>query len=403
QGAYAVGAPFAYTGPNQMIWFEPGSSLTFANGLTGSSPGWFDPGGHFSKVHYRLIHMGSPLSSSSPVPYSHQWLIGNGLSLIWGANTSPALNNGICITIPGQSSSAAYTGAGGSDYLIDGLVCTGKVLCTIVFMTDNYNSLLTQKQFTRDVVFRRVYATYSNDANANTTSALFIRGGTQIIAEDCIINCAMLPNTIDLDPVNVSGDAGECYNVTLRRCYFKGNGASGQCLELQGNDKASSTTGGCHDILLEHCTIDSGASSGAPLAGSSGAYLDDSNGATGTGGLLYNVEFRQCRWVNCGLTLQSAGTQFGYLRFMGGMPGAFSGSLSGRGPNASVTAASWTAGAYQNNDGFPEDVIVTGGAGVAISRNNQATGLSKGVFRLNPGDTLQVTYSTIPSIYKIAE
>ncbi|MGP8144717.1 MAG: hypothetical protein ACLQC7_03410, partial [Thermoplasmata archaeon] len=41
QGAYAVGAPFAYTGPNQMIWFEPGSSLTFANGLTGSSPGWF--------------------------------------------------------------------------------------------------------------------------------------------------------------------------------------------------------------------------------------------------------------------------------------------------------------------------------------------------------------------------
>jgi hypothetical protein len=61
--------------------------------------------------------------------------------------------------------------------------------------------------------------------------------------------------------------------------------------------------------------------------------------------------------------------------------------------------------AYQNADGYPEDVIVSGGmvSDIAWSRDGSAyytTGLKAGKFHLEPLEYLKVTYSSAPKMTK---
>lgn len=388
RGAYSVSAAIYFTGSFQLLEFASGSSLTFSNGLTGVTPSWFDHSNYFNHVP-ALIHMGSPLTSSAPTPYSNQCLIGNGLQLNWGANTSPTLNNGVEILIPGVNSSSPYSGPSGQNYLVTGLVTSGEVSGQLLFSADNYQpssyTALTYAQCPKNLRVTNFYATYSDDSNPTYLSAIYIRGGCHILLEDCSVDCSALPAAANADAFNIASDTGEVYNITVRRCYFKSSGVSGgnQCIEVQGNAKSGSYSGGTHDVIFEHCSFDSGSSS-VQTAGSGGAYIDDTNGATVGAGQVWNVEFRQCRWINCGMQLQSAltGSQLGVGQTVGASP--------------------YT---YVNNDGHSEAVTVSGGTVSAISVTPYGgsaivTGATSGTYLLHPGDSMTVTYSGTPTMTK---
>ncbi|HTT16476.1 MAG TPA: hypothetical protein VMH49_03855 [Thermoplasmata archaeon] len=375
QGAYLASATISFTGSNQLLWFEPGSSLTFANGISGAVPAWFDPEGYYSKSDSRLIHMGSDLAD--PIVYSHQWLVGNGLVVNWGSNTTPTLNNGVCVTVPGQASDPAYTGPGGSDYLIEGLVCSGKIFCTILVMAENFSAsspvLLTEPQRTRFIRVRRVSATYSLDANAAKMSAILLRCSSDVLVSDCYVDCSALGN-VDYDTINVTGHTGELAQVEVRRSYFRGNGVSGQCLEVQGGvspSTATSSTVGLHDVRFSQCTFDTGAATGAPVAGLSGAFIDDNNSTTALA-QLWNVEFYQCRWINCGVSIQSTSIAI------------------------TVGASPFT---YTNGTPDPQEVTVTGGTVSAITVGGVSVPVASPTRLLvRPGVSVVVTYSSSPTM-----
>jgi hypothetical protein len=220
-------------------------------------------------------------------------------------------------------------------------------------------------------------------------------------------NCAMYDCFADGSTVSSANDYSLLYVLALNgntancryvRCRTKGNGASGQCLEVHGNTNGS--TYSSQFITFEDCTFNSGATS--PVgAGSGGAYLDDNNNGS-SAAFINNITFSNCSWVNCNVSYQSVNNHFGYVRYEGGMPQGFSGSLLGRTPGQTTAI---TVGAspftYTNDDGFLEDVVVSGGTVSAISIDGVTTGQTAGVFSLGAGHSLAVTYSAAPTMTKI--
>lgn len=392
-GAYTCSLGFWFPSSNILLEFAPGSSLTFTSAATGLTPN-YATGAPFPG----FIVMGTSMTANPSSPLSHQWLIGNGLKVSWNNQNI----GGVIVYNPGQAngnSIPAYSGPGGEDYLVQGLETSGIINQVFAVGSDNGNSTMTALQHLRHVVMRGIYDV--RGANTGGTGMHVAGGVAQVLVEDC--ESDLSGTTGDISNLFMNAASGDTSNVVWRRCRFKSNGSSGQVVELQGNG-GSGTTGGTHEILLEDCILDSGATSGAPTGGSGGAYVDDNNGGSGIG-YVYNLEFRRCIWVFCGMSFQSAGTQFGYLRFIGPVPGAFSGSLGGRGPDSSGVSISVGASpySYQNLDSSPETVVVSGGSVSSIKYNGVTTGLTSGAFVLNPGDELTVTYSTAPTMTKIAE
>lgn len=74
----------------------------------------------------------------------------------------------------------------------------------------------------------------------------------------------------------------------------------------------------------------------------------------------------------------------------------------GRNPNTAVE--SMTLGPspflYTNNSGFDMDIFLSGVSNTDFSRNGMpmmSIG-ADGIFRLNPGDSIEITYSTTPTV-----
>jgi len=67
-----------------------------------------------------------------------------------------------------------------------------------------------------------------------------------------------------------------------------------------------------------------------------------------------------------------------------------------------VTPPASTA-AYTNNTNAPQQVFFAGGTVSAIAINGVATGLTSGVFVLNPGDTLTPTYTVAPTTFTVQQ
>jgi hypothetical protein len=378
QGSYSANGPLQFTGSYQILEFAAGSTLTFGNHLTGLIPTWLNNGGAGIFVPSpALIHMGSPLSQSTP--YSHQWFIGNGLQINWGSNTNntggggTGNNNGINIYVPGIYSNPAYTGPGGSDYRVEGLVLTGQVWGQVQWWMDDAavsssTALITSVQQYRDLVLRDITATYSNDANANIASPIFISGGFNILVERVNVDCSALPNSCDTDPILVRATTGECYSVHVKHCNFRMNGASGSVVEVQGCGRTGVYHAYCHDILFEECTFDSGATSGSPVGGQGGAYIDDTNSNTADG-FIWNLEFRKCKWVFCGMSFN---------------------------PTSEAITVGGSPFTYTNNGSFPIVVAVTGGtvSNIQVGGINALT--TAGSFLVRPGQAIKVTYSSTP-------
>ncbi len=394
-GAYQASSGIYFTGPNQRLEFEAGCSLTFGNSATGVVPNYDTIIGFPC-----LIFMGSTLTASSPTPYSSQHFIGNNLTVNWGNNQS---FDGFHIVNPGPMSSPSYSGAAGQDYVIEGVNSSGTLLNGVLKIYNYYQGTtgMTPTDFIRHVRVSRLYDL--RGATTNGSGLVIIGGCAQSVLEDIEVDLSATSG--DQSNCFVTGNAGETREIEFRRCRFRANGSSGSVLEAQGNGRANSTNVGTHDILFEDCLFDSGAGSGAPFGGSGGAYVDDTNNQGGAVGYIYNYEFRRCVWYNCGMSFQSIGNHFGYLRFIGQNPGAFLSSLGQRGPNVSgpTIVVGSSPFLYTNFDGFPETVVIHGGSGVSIAQNGVATGLSQGSFILNPGDSVTVTYSTAPTVTKIAE
>jgi hypothetical protein len=376
QGAYSLSSAFAFTGSYQILEFAPGSTVTFANALTGIRPNWT----HTVKweLAYCLILMGAPAISSNPAPYSHQWFIGNGVQIYWGSNQSVT---GFQIASPGPQSTNNYTGNGGVDFLIEGVVSSGEISeCFGVHAQYQNTTGVTTLQKTRHIIVRHFYDT--RGANTAGGSGFAVGGNVfDMLIEDVEIDLSQASGGGGLSNCFIGGWQGETSNVVVRRCWFRDGGSQSQpngsqVLELQGNGLVSTNTDGCHDITIEDTVFDSGATSGSPFGGEGGAYIDDNNG-NGGGGAINRVTFKNCLWNFCGLNFLSGGSTPGFIIFYGAMPGAFSGSLQGR----PVLQAPNLAASGQASSGL-QVPLLTGSTLATIATYTPPTG-TLGQFRVN--------------------
>ncbi|HTZ62183.1 MAG TPA: hypothetical protein VMC82_06065 [Thermoplasmata archaeon] len=298
--------------------------------------------------------------------------------------------------------------AAGEDIIVDDFVILGVPNTSFFVSVQNYESGISYTNQIRNVKVSRIHATW----NASTTGAsgFVIQGSArEVVVEDCTIDTSALTSGVDCSNCFVHSNSGDCEQIRVTRCTFIQNGLSGQIMEIQGNASGTnpSQRRDLHFVLIEDCIFNSGASSPV-VGGSGGGYIDDNNG-TGASGFVYDIEFRRCSFINTAISFQSAGSQFGYLRFSDGAPSTsatyptgFSGSLAGRGPNDPGVAVTVPASGspYYNTDGFDEVVLVSGGTVTAIKRNGTTTGLTTGEFLLRDGDSLTVTYSVAPTMTK---
>jgi hypothetical protein len=326
RGKYTFNDPIGFTGSYQRLEFEPGSSITFTSGLTGIRPNWSSAS---HELPYCLVLMGSPAVSSNPAPFSHQAFVGNGVQINWNSTVT-----GFTIAFPGPQSSPMYSGAGGEDFLIEGVVSSGYIAECFGVHNQYQGYQPSYVQMSRHIIIRSFYDTRAAVSVGGSGFAV-VGGVCDVLIEDVEIDLSLAYGGAGLSNCFIAGYQGTTSNVVVRRSRFISNGAlpgqplACQVLELQGNGLGSTTTGGCTDITIEDTVFDSGATSGSPVGGYGGAYLDDNNGTTGVGA-LNRIAFRNCQWVHCGMNFQSGGTASGYIVFEGNMPGEFQGSLGGR-------------------------------------------------------------------------
>jgi hypothetical protein len=240
-----------------------------------------------------------------------------------------------------------------------------------------------------------------NFTGPNGTIPLTFNGTIYCAAYDCFVDGSNITSGNDYSLLYVNCDNNNTSNCKFVRCRTRGNGSSGQCLEVQGNEVSGSTYSTQY-LLFEDCTFNSGTGDDVLAgAGSGGCYLDDNNNS-GSPAFIANITFLNCKWINCIMTYQSSNTYYGYIRYEGGMPSGFSGVLLGRSAQQttaiSVGASPFT---YTNYDGFLEDVVVSGGTVSEIEIDGVSTGLTSGVFSLGVGHAITVTYSAAPTMTKI--
>lgn len=369
-GVFNVSSPLIFAGPYTTLEFEPGCSLTFANGLAGTEPGsWYS--GLAASTPAGLIWMGSDPTSGAA--YSHQHFIGSGLQLNFGSNDpSGSPQSGILLMFAGQASSPAFSG-GVSDISIEGVIGVGGISNFVRILQDNFGKTsVPYSTFPRFLLLKDVEFTAYTQENLNNTesSTLYIEGGIESRVEGCRIDCSLIPSSYGYDPLNLSAAAGEVFHWYFGHCYFKGNGSSGQCAEFQGSAVGTRASDGLHDCVLEQCTFDSGASSGAPGAGGGGIEIDDAAAVQPAEAFVYGLEFRQCLFVFTGCTMYFSSQ------------------------TVSAGASPWT---YTNSSRATQLLILSGGTISSITVNSEPTGQTTGQFLLRPGDTATVTYTAAPT------
>jgi hypothetical protein len=401
---YSLTQALHNTGNQQVVWFEPDVYLlnAISQGSSGDGASIIFA---FSNATYKS---GGPQGAPTAA-YSNCYWYGNGLTLD-GANigTNYAIQVDVTGPLNGGTAVAFDCELGGFN-LIN--IAGGALLCATY---NGHGSQPTDLQSNHNIRFFQITAKFSASTVQNNSGIpVGINSCNRIVLEDLDIDCSAYPS-VDYSNPFVWSAQGTCHDIIFRRCHFKGNGVSGQVPELQG----SAVSGGqpnssvTSKILMEDCIFDSGASS-VVLAGSGGGFLDDNNGS-GNSAVITDVEFLRCSWINCGVTYQNNGATsfFGYVRFRDcrNMPGAFSGSLVGRGPttNSPVTI---TVGASPFSyppspsaaDPFDVEIIVQGGTVTEIDINGVKTGVTAGSFRIRPVDQLTVKYTSVPTMNKIAQ
>jgi hypothetical protein len=317
---------------------------------------------------------------------------------------------------------------GGEDFVIDGFSMPNVPPSTLAFYlgVDHYTTLpisgttntsngLLQK--IRNVRLSRLFYTVNPSGFSGTPDPLTFQGAWHdILMEDCSFDSYGLTGSgSNCGGLFVRANAGDSEQLVVRRCYFRTSPLS-QPLPVQIQANSSVHNGSmkriCQQVYVEDCTFDSGESTVSGYEVS----INDTGGNSSNSGFVTNIEFRRCTFIVCGVSLVSNGNYFGYLRFMDCITGTgstfptpSSGSLGQRFPmagNFGTITVSGNPFPYINVDAVEEIVVVVGGSVSAIvwgsTSSGTPTGLTSGTFRLRPGDSITVTYSTAPSMYKFA-
>jgi len=228
-----------------------------------------------------------------------------------------------------------------------------------------------------------------------------VGSATNGLIENVLIDNSAVPAGKDYSALIIHSPQGTVNNLTFINVMVKGNGSSGQVLEIQGNINSGAVVITSHLRFID-CIFDTGASSPVS-AGSGGPYLNDNNGGSNSA-YITNIDFINCQWINAIVTYQSNAIHFGYIRYIGSQPQGFSGTLSGRsiGSNNTSIAVGTSPFTYTNSYDFPIIVTVSGGTVSAIALDGITTGATAGAFMLLPNHTLQVTYSSAPTMTAIS-
>jgi hypothetical protein len=319
RGTYVITSSIVQTGNNQTVFFEPGCVISFGAGASLLT----DPS---VQGYSFVIHVAGGGTASNMQNFSNCFWYGNGCTIQQNGLSGPNTTNTLHIANWGLDDSASAP-LPSLNIVVDNFVINGVSNTSFYIGVGNFQSGVTYARQMANVRVSRITATWSSSDTG--ASGFCLQGSArQVLLEDLDLNASAVPSGVDYSNCFARANAGDCTQIVIRRSRFKNNGSSGQVLELQGNSSAinPSQSRSLHDVLLEDCVFDSGASSGSPFGGSGGGYIDDNNGTSGVG-FVYNIEFRHCQFVFAGINFQSAGTQFGYLRFTDdSQPGAFSGS-----------------------------------------------------------------------------
>jgi len=376
-----TGTPYTFntvynTASNQVVIFEAGTQI------------------NTTAINSTSIQVGFVIGyTSNGTPLNNIYWYGNGTILTLPANSTAY---GILI-FPASTSIVPTTGA--RNIVVDGFIINGNGSTANAFSMNNNQSSTTQTPYIAQIsnfIIRNMYI-YNNHFSSFNISGSTTNG----LIENVIIDNSSVPAGNDYSALIMHSNVGTVNYLTFINVMVKANGSSGQVLEIQGSTASGAVTVTSHIRFID-CIFDTGASS--PVSGGSGGpYLDDNNG-TANSAYITNIDFINCQWINAIIEYQSTTTHFGYIRFIGSQPQGFTGTLLGRSIGSNNTSISVGASpfTYTNSYDFPIIVTVSGGAVTAITLDGVTTGAVAGAFLLLPNHTLQVTYTTAPTMTAIS-
>jgi len=329
--------------------------------------------------------------TSSGTPLNNIFWYGNGAILTLPANSRAY---GIWIYPPTGTPKTAPR-----NIVVDGFIINGNSSTNnLIFISNNqsYTSATPYSLQISNFVIRNMYLYNNHFSTFNLYGS-----ATNGLIENVLIDNSSVPAGNDYSALIIHSPQGTVNYLTFQNVMVKGNGSSGQVLEVQGNVNSSAVVVTSHIRFID-CIFDTGASSPV-AAGSGGPYLNDNNG-TANSAYITNIDFINCQWINAIISYQSTTTHFGYIRFIGSQPQGFSGTLLGRSIGSNNTSISVGASpfTYTNSYDFPIIVTVSGGAVTSIALDGVTTGAVAGAFLLLPNHTLQVTYTTAPTMTAIS-
>jgi len=370
-----TGTPYAFdtvynTASNQVVVFEAGTQINTIS----------------TTVAFVVAY------TSDGTPLSNIYWYGNGAILTLPANSR---TYGIWIT---NNSTTAPTSAP-RNIVVDGFIINGNGSTNNLVFIQNaqgYSSPTPYNLQISNFVIRNMYL-YNN----YFSSFNIFGSATNGLIENVLIDNSSVPAGHDYSALIIHSSNGTVNNITFINVMVKGNGNSGQVLEIQGNINPNAVVV-TSNLRFIDCIFDSGSST--PVnAGNGGAYLDDNNGTLNEA-YITNIDFINCQWVNTVITYQSTSTHFGYIRFIGGTPTGYENNLAGRivGSNYITISVGSSPFAYFNQYDFPIIVIVSGGSVSQITYDGYQTGLTSGAFLLMPTHFITVTYSSAPTMTAIS-
>ena len=383
KGNYSnVHAALSNTGNNQVVYFEPGCTLTFTNSAAVSNP-----------TYSGLLNAGIFLAQNSAFNASYNdcsWL-GNGCQLNMNDIDTVALFAGV----PPASTAAPPIFLNVEGFEIYNIAGQRPVF---VACMNGFGFKPTYSQCIRQARFSKIwYHGFSSTTPTGTTGFTVAGSARAVQADEIFGDCSSMP-TVNYSNLHIHCAQGDTTDIKIMNSIFLCNGAgqptgTGQVFELQGTaSNTSGTTTVTSNIMIENTEFYS-PTTGNVGAGQGGGYVDDTNG--GSNAYVTNLLFRNCIFTRVGVGYQTwtqTPNVFGYVRFEGGFPASTSGSLLNRSPGNSTTAPTFpSGGTFTNNYGFSILATLSGGSLTAISINGAATGATSGTFVLKAGDTLTVT------------
>lgn len=436
---FVLAAPITNTANYQTVIFEPGSVVQVTTALSGaealiwvaeSFPSSLSPSQYASYVGTNAYH--------------HIRWLGNGcvIDLQTTGSQTVAISNVFEYSLVGPfgplggGSGSPISGDQAHHVEIDGFEIKNIAWAVAFIQTDNGsgfhpNLIRSSSGYLEQAgiwKISRLYAhTWAIPSGFNIGpgidfSAIGISGVRLFDLDGLFIDGSNIPSSVGSNPLAASmltlwSNRGDTADISIKGCTFISNGLAGDVFWLYGSIfyPGGDITSRIHFF---NCIFEANPAN-APnpvLGGSGGATIEDSYSYTQSqefDGVITDVEFRSCEFINVAIQFQTSGAAFGYCRFVDSKfwsynptaatftlnPNWYNSALSERGPNSSdfpVTLPTKTLSPnqiwiYENTGQSQEFITASGGSGVLGSINGGS--YLAGPWGLAPGDVLSVTYN----------